>query len=152
MPRWTRMAVNSALLTAVFCVSGVYYGLRANKTVIFTPHTIHYIVTTYDDEGQRYVSSSVRTVNANGDWHNVSTMSDGTVRQGHGHMTRLPHMDESSPRADILGYTVIVQTIKKQSSTLEESYSPDLQDDLRHVLRANDGRLLLTMEAVAIDR
>ena len=130
---------------------GVYYGLRANRPVTFTPHTIHYMVTNYDDEGQSQVSSLVRTVNANGDWHHVQTMSDGTVKEGHGHMTRLPKMDQSSPRADILGYPVIVQTTRQQTSMLEQSYSPDLQDDLRHVLRANDGRLLLTMEAVAID-
>lgn len=130
---------------------GVYYGLRANKPVTFTPHTIHYIFTSYDDEGNKSVSSVVRTVSANGDWHHTSTMSDGTVREGHGHMTRVPYMDPSSPRADILGYEVIVQTIRNKTSTLEESYSPALKDDLRHVLRANDGRLILTMEAVAID-
>jgi len=130
---------------------GVYYGLRANKPVTFTPHAIHYIVTSYDDEGKSQVSSLVRTVNTNGDWHHVQTMSDGTVREGHGHITRLPKIDLSSPRADILGHSVIVQTIKNQTSTLEQSYSPDLQDDLRHVLRTNDGRLLLRMEAVAIE-
>jgi hypothetical protein len=130
---------------------GVYYGLRANRPLTFKPHTIHYIFTSYDDEGKKYVSSVVRTVNANGDWHHVSTQSDGTVHQGHGHMTRVPHMDPSSPRADVLGYSVIVQTIRQQTTTLEESWSPELQDDLRQVLRTNDGRLLLTMEAVAIE-
>jgi hypothetical protein len=130
---------------------GVYYGIRANKKVAFTPHTIHYIITSYDDEGKTQVSSVVRIVSANGDWRHVQTMSDGTVRNGHGHMSRLPNMDESSPRADILGHSVIVQTIKNQNSTLEQSYSPDLQDDLRHVVRANDGRLILKMEAVAIE-
>ena len=130
---------------------GVFYGLRANKIVTFAPHTIHYVITSYDDEGKSQVSSLVRTVTANGDWHHVQTMSDGTVREGHGQMSRLPKLDQASPAADILGHSVIVQTIKNESSILEQSYSPDLQDDLRHVLRAKDGRLILKMEAVAID-
>ena len=130
---------------------GVYYGLRANRPVAFTPYTIHYIFTSYDEDGKKTVSSIVRTVNANGDWRHVSTMSDGTVKEGHGHMTRLPAVNQSDPRADILGHAVFVQTTRNQTSTLERSYSPELQDDLRHVLRTNDGRLLLTMEAVAID-
>lgn len=131
---------------------GAHYGLRVNKTPnTFTPHTIRYILISYDEEGKSDVSSVVRTVNANGDWHDVSTMSDGTVHEGHGHMTRIPKLDQSSPRADILGYSVIVQTFRQQTSTLEESWSPELQDDLRHVLRTNDGRLILTMEAVAIE-
>ena len=145
-----KLTTSTAALMLVIGL-GVYYGLRANKPVTFKPHTIHYIFTSYDEDGKKYVQSVVRTVNANGDWHHVSTMSDGTVREGHGHMTRLPSVDPSSPRADILGHSVIVQTIRQQTSTLEQSYSPDLQDDLRHVLRTNDGRLLLTMEAVAID-
>lgn len=132
-------------------VHWVFAGLRANKSVTFTPHTIHYIATSYDDEGKSEVSSLVRTVNANGDWHHVQTMSDGTIREGHGHMSRLPNIDQSNPRADILGHAVIVQTVRNQDSTLEQSYCPELQDDLRHVLRANDGRLILKMEAVAID-
>lgn len=130
---------------------GVYYGLRANKTVAFVPHTIHYLITSYDDEGKGQVSSVVRTVNANGDWHHVQTMSDGTVKEGRGHMSRLPNIDQSSPRADILGHSVIVQTIKNQDSTLEVAYSPDLQDDFRHLVRARDGRLILKMEAVAVE-
>lgn len=142
--------LTSTAVVALVAGLGVYYGLRA-KAVAFTPHTIHYIVTSYDDEGKSQTSSVVRTVNANGDWHHVQTMADGTVHEGHGHMTRLPSVDESSPRADILGHSVIVQTTKNGSSTLEQSYSPDLQDDLRHVLRTNDGRLILKMEAVAID-
>lgn len=145
-----KLTTSTAVLMLVIGL-GVYYGLRANRPVTFTPHTIHYTVTNYDEEGQRYVSSLVRTVNANGDWHHVQTMSDGTVREGHGHMTRLRKMDQSNPRADILGLEVIVQTTRQQTSTLEQSFSPDLQDDLRQVLRTSDGRLLLVMEAVAID-
>jgi hypothetical protein len=141
----------SAAVVMLVIGLGVYYGLRANRPVAFTPHTIHYIFTSYDEEGRKTVSSIVRTVNANGDWRHVSTTSDGTVKEGHGHMTRLPAVDQSNPHADILGHSVIVQTIRNQTSTLERSYSPELQDDLRHVLRTNDGRLLLTMEAVAID-
>jgi len=141
----------SAAVVMLVIGLGVYYGLRANRPVAFTPHTIHYIFTSYDEEGKKTVSSIVRTVNANGDWRHVSTMSDGTVKEGHGHMTRLPAVDQSNPHADILAHSVIVQTIRNQTSTLERSYSPELQDDLRHVLRTNDGRLLLTMEAVAID-
>jgi len=141
----------SAFVVMLVTGLGVYYGLRANNKVTFTPHTIHYTLTSYDDEGKSYVSSVVRIVNANGDWHHVQTLSDGTVKEGRGHMSRLPNIDQSSPRADILGHSVIVQTIKNQSSTLEQSYSPDLQDDLRHVVRANDGRLILKMDAVAID-
>ena len=141
----------SAAVVMLVIGLGVYYGLRANRPVAFTPHTIHYIFTSYDEEGRKTVSSIVRTVNANGDWRHVSTTSDGTVKEGHGHMTRLPAVDQSNPHADILAHSVIVQTIRNQTSTLERSYSPELQDDLRHVLRTNDGRLLLTMEAVAID-
>jgi hypothetical protein len=141
----------SAVVVMLVIGMGVYYGLRANTGITFTPHTIHYTLTNYDDEGKKYVSSVVRTVAANGDWRHVSTMPDGTVREGHGHMTRLPYVDQSSPRAEILGHPVMVQTIRNETSTLEQSYSPDLQDDLRHVLRANDGRLLLIMEAVAIN-
>ena len=141
----------SAAVVMLVIGLGVYYGLRANRPVAFTPHTIHYIFTSYDEEGKKTVSSIVRTVNANGDWRHVSTMSDGTVKEGHGHMTRLPAVDQSNPHADILAHSVIVQTIRNQTSTLERSYSPELQDDLRHVLRTNDGRLLLTMDAVAID-
>jgi hypothetical protein len=141
----------SAAVVTLLAGLGVYYGLRANKSVTFTPHTIQYIVTSYDDEGKSQVSSIVRTVNANGDWRHVQTMSDGTVKEGHGHMSRLPTIDQSSPRDDILGHAVIVETVKNQNSTLEQSYSPDLQDDLRHVVRANDGRLILKMEAVAIE-
>lgn len=141
----------SAAVVMLVIGLGVYYGLRANRPITFTPHTIHYIVTSYDEKGQSQVSSLMRTVSANGDWHHVTIMSDGTIKEGHGHMSRLPRMDESSPRADILGHSVIVQTTRQQTSTLEQSYSPDLQDDLRHVLRTNDGRLLLRMEAVAIE-
>ena len=141
----------SATVVMLVIGLGVYYGLRAKNPITFTPHTIHYIFTSYDEEGKGQVSYLVRTVNANGDWHHVSTMFDGTVREGHGHMSRVPKMDPSSPRADILGHSVIVQTFKQETSTLEESYSPDLQDDLRHVLCTTDGRLLLVMEAVAID-
>lgn len=143
--------VTSAAVVMLVIGLGVYYGLRANRAVTFTPHTIHYTVTNYDEEGEIYVSSLIRTVSANGDWHHVQTMSDGTVKEGHGHMSRLRSVDESNPRADILGYSVIVQTTRQQTSTLKQSYSPDLQDDLRHVLRTNDGRLLLRMEAVAIE-
>jgi hypothetical protein len=131
---------------------GVYYGLRANKKVTFTPHTIHYIVTGYDDEGKSETSSLVRTVTANGDWQHVTTRSDGTVVQGHGHMTRHRNPNESDPREDILGYSVTVRTTKAQTTTLEQYYSPDLQDDLRHILRTNDGRLILKMEAVAVEK
>jgi len=145
-----KLAMSVAAVTLVTGL-GVYYGLRANKTVTFAPHTIHYILTSYDDEGKSQVSSVVRMVHANGDWRHVQTMSDGTVREGRGHMSRLPYIDQSSPRADILGHSVLVQTVKNQNSTLELSYSPALQDDLRHVVRANDGRLILKMEAVAID-
>lgn len=145
-----KLAMSAAVVTLVAGL-GVYYGLRANRVVNFTPHTIHYIFTSYDDEGKSEVSSVVRTVNANGDWHHVQTMADGTVHEGHGHMTRIPYVDPSSPRADILGHSVLVQTMRQQTTTLEQSWSPELQDDLRHVLRTNDGRLILTMEAVAIE-
>lgn len=145
-----KLATSAAVVMLVTGL-GVYYGLRANRAVTFTPHTIHYTVTSYDDEGTSQVSSLVRTVNANGDWRHVQTMSDGTVQEGHGHMSRLPNIDQSSPRADILGHSVIVETLQNQNSTLEQSYSPDLQDDLRHVVRAHNGRLILKMEAVAIE-
>jgi hypothetical protein len=145
-----KLATSFAVVMLVIGL-GVYYGLRANKTVTFAPHTIHYLITSYDDEGKTQVSSLVRTVNADGDWHHVQTMSDGTVKEGHGHMSRLPKMDQTSPIADILGHSVIVQTLNNENSILEQSYSPDLQDDLRHVVRARDGRLILKMEAVAID-
>jgi hypothetical protein len=155
MPRSNRVLVKTALFAAVVAMMvaglGIYYGLRSKK-VAFTPHTIHYNLTSYDDDGKSEVSSFIRTVNANGDWRHTQTRSDGTVSEGHGHLTRVPDIDPSSPRDNILGYSVLVQTTKAQTSTLEQSYSPDLQDDLRHILRRNDGRLILKMEAVAVER
>lgn len=130
-------------------VLGTYVGsqMRGPK---FKPHSIDYVTTSYDEDGTSTTSFLTRTVDEKGNWHHAQTMADGTVKEGRGKMSRLRVVESGTVEDRILDRPVVVGMKKKDNSSFEQFYSPDLQDDLRQVLRDANGRVMMTKEAIAI--
>ena len=138
-------------LLLVAAIGGGVASVRWNREkVSFPPHTIIYRLTTYDDAGKLFRTSTVvRTVTRDGKWKHTQVNPDGPVIHTGGQLKGLPAKRAAEPgMPEHLTFKYIAQ----KNDDSEMWISPELQDALMFADFRADGTPFTRLEAVEITR
>jgi hypothetical protein len=141
------------LLVTLVIVGSFSGGLAISEYRQRAAMTIHYTITSYNEDGTIYaLSKSVRICNRRGEWSETTIFPDGRLFPASGKWTP-PNESLASfpdaPREEILGRTVVVLFDRRS----EGWYDPSLHQFLKNILYTDETRQTVTdvIEAVEIN-
>lgn len=141
-----------AVILVVMAATGFVIARRHKQNLRFTPHTIVYRLTTYD-ESEKLIGTEIliRRVDADGNWKHTQVRSDGSVQFSNGKLksfltSRQP--DQNSPEHLKLKYI----PERNRKGDVDTWISPDIQDYLLFTTFRANGSKESEMKAVDISR
>ena len=138
-------------LLLVAAIGAGYASVRwSGQLPAFPPHTIVYRLTTYDETGNVFRTSTVlRTVTGDGKWKHTQINPDGPVLHSGGQLKRLTTTRSAEPgMPEHLNFKYVAD----KNDDTEMWISPELQDVLMFADFRADGTPFTRLEAVDVTR